>query len=214
MEQMIPYNCYNYPFIGEGRGVCVYQMKHKKTIVIVVIFASLLLLFKSELQNLILSAAFKHRPEPRISSIKKYFHADEVTKIGPFSTQLVRTSPYMYGYFMKQNNKVSVIVLDQSWGEYQNPNSNDYIIIFPGQSNTQDDKEAIDYIIKNSTMVTKLQTTDFVGNNPVEIHQGSTVTELKVYKLKDYSGGNLMWLAKDLRTILTYQEGLKALRDF
>ncbi|MWC26978.1 hypothetical protein [Paenibacillus sp. MMS18-CY102] len=188
-------------------------MKFKKTIATVMILGALLFLFKSDLESFALNALFNNRPEPKISSIKKYFHADEVSRIGPFSTELVATSPYMYGYWVKQGGKTSVVVLDQYWGKHNNADSNDYIIIFPQQSMTEEDNAAIGYIVTHSPM--KLQTSDVIGENLVEIHKGTTVTKLPLYKLKDYTnGGNLRWLDKNLRQILTYEEGRKALLDY
>ncbi|MNB72003.1 hypothetical protein D3C75_185820 [compost metagenome] len=190
-------------------------MKLKKmilTLIVIGIVGAALWLARNEITTLMLDQFRDHRPEPKISSIKEHFHADQVTKIGPFSTDLVKTSPYMYGYLLKKGAESSVIVLDQYWG--RTGNSDYYITILPGQKITLDDRDAIDALVKHAPESMNLQASDIVGKNLVEVHQDSSVTKLPAYKLKAYSSGNLQWMTKNLQQVLTYKEGLEALRDY
>ncbi|WP_185897399.1 hypothetical protein [Paenibacillus zeisoli] len=161
---------------------------------------------------MLLDVFYSRNDEPKINQVKDYFKAEEVKRVDSFTTDLVRTSPHMYGYLVNKKGKSFVVILDQYWKSEVSDSSKDFVLLYPGQSITSLDEETIKRIIGKSPM--HLQKSDFSKKYSAEVHHNDEVSTVTVFKLKANNSENLMWINEDLQQILTYKEGKRTLQDF
>ncbi|MFD2673684.1 hypothetical protein [Marinicrinis sediminis] len=156
-----------------------------------------------------------HKEIPSTRSVVKLLDLYDAQLIGPFESDLMDTSPYLYGFYIweEKGQTPKVAIVDQHFGNRGRDSVNStYLIIHGGTELSSSDQNEAKKWIEHSSRESNEK--DVLSKHLIEFHRENRTKTYTFYKLRSTNAFNLDWISNDSHSITTFKEGYIELKDY